>query len=159
MIGKMYRPLKILNIPGKRGFSILNKYKSNFSGLFTFDTNIYLNYDAENQTEVVQLEVQGLQIPVYMEQGSPISDERVISSDKERKIESLRKLIRPTKIASKEALDFVMMIESGKDKNETDVLELSFLPIVIDNEEYLKIKIECATPVVVNSNTPIRLGE
>lgn len=159
MIGRMYRPLKILNIPGKRGFSILNKYKSNFGGTFKFDMNIYLNYNAEEQTEVIQVECDNLTIPIYMEEGQVLSEGKVASSTDKRTIESLRKLVRPTKMSSRDTLEFVMMIESSKDESENDILEMSLMPILIDSEEYLKIHVSCPTPVIVHSNTSVKLAE
>ena len=158
MIGRMYRPVKILNIPGKRGFSILNKYKSNFGGTFKFDTHVYLNYNATEQTEVVQLEFHDLSLPIYMKKGKELEKGTAVSQTKSRKIESLRKLVRPTKISSKESLDFVMLIES-KEKSENDVLELSFMPVMVDNEEYMEVVVKCKTPVVINSDVAIKVGK
>lgn len=158
MIGRMYRPVKILNIPGKRGFSILNKYKSNFGGTFEFSANIYLNYNAEEQTEVVQLEFHDISLPIYMKKGKVLGDGTAVSVTKSRKIESLRKLIRPSKISSKDSLDFVMLIES-KEKSENDVLEISFMPIMLNNEEYMEVSVKCKTPVVVHSDIEIKAGK
>lgn len=158
MIGRMYRPVKILNIPGKRGFSILNKYKSNFGGAFQFEAHIYLNYNADEGTEVVQLEFHELSLPIYMKKGKELEDGTVASQTKSRKVESLRKLVRPTKISSKDSLDFVMLIES-KEKSENDVLEISFMPIMVDSEEYMEVVVKCKTPVVVHSDIAIKAGK
>jgi hypothetical protein len=159
MIGKMYRPLKILNIPGKRGFSFLNKYVSNFGGSHKFEMEIYLYYNADNQTEVVRIDFKDLIIPVYMETGHVLSDGTVISTLEKRYIESLRKMVRPKKISSKDGLNFIVPIESPKHEDENDVLEVILKPVVMNNQEYMELKVECRTPVVVYSQTALKVGE
>ncbi|PLS19706.1 hypothetical protein CVD28_04650 [Bacillus sp. M6-12] len=165
MIGRMYRPLKILNLNSfrkdkdKRGFKIFNKYKSNFGGTFKFETNIYLKYDAETQTEVVQVEFENLTLPIYMETAIRLDEDKAISSNEERTISSLRKLVRPTKITSKDILEFVMMIESSREETENDILEMSLVPVMKDNQEYMKIEVSCQTPVVIHSQTTLKIAE
>jgi hypothetical protein len=159
MIGRMYRPLKILNIPGKRGFNILNKYKSNFGGTFKFETDVYLDYNAEEQTEVVQVEFKNINLPIYMEKGIRQTEESVVSTNQSRTIESFRKLVRPTKISSKDVLDYVMKIESPKGESENDILEMNLVPVMVEGQEYMKIEVACETPVIIHSTTTVKIAE
>ncbi|WCK57730.1 hypothetical protein PP175_27225 (plasmid) [Aneurinibacillus sp. Ricciae_BoGa-3] len=160
MIGRMYRPLKILTIPGKRGYNILNKYKSSFGGeADTFEMEVYLHYNAGKGTEEVRIEFKDLTLPVRIENGHRISAHVASNTDAERKIGSLRKFERPTNITSKNVLEFTMLIKSQKDEEENDALVVRLNPTVIDNEEYMVVEAECETPVVVKGTKKVSVGE
>jgi hypothetical protein len=159
MIGKMYRPLKVLNIREKRGFTIVNKYKSNFGGTHTFDMDMYLDYNAETETEVIHIEFKGINIPVYVQEGARKNDVIVVQEEKERVIKSLRKMVRPTKISSKDMLEMTILIESPKVESENDALEIKLMPIVKNGEEFLQVQARCKTPVLIHADVPLTTKE
>jgi len=67
MIGKMYRPIKILSLKDKRGYQFLHKYKSNFGGIVEFTQDIHLYYHSEDQSETIRMDFQKMMAPLLLD--------------------------------------------------------------------------------------------
>lgn len=162
MIGKMYRPLRILNIPDKRGYTIYNKYKSNFGGTYKFEQDVYLNYDIETETETIEIDFRDLNVPVVVNNSTKakiISDNKVITDIDKFKVESLRRVNRPTKISSSDSLDMVVPILSQKNEEENDHLDIRMYPTIIDQKEVMVVEIKSKTPVVISAKMGVTLND
>lgn len=159
MIGKMYRPLKILSIPDRRGFTIYNKYKSNFGGIYKFEQDIYLDYDSKTETENIVIEFKNLDLPVMInskkDRTYKKTKDKILINRKKWKIKTLRKMNRPVKISSSSSLELTIPILSSKDENENDYLELIIIPNIIDGKEYLIIEANSKTPVLISSKSGV----
>lgn len=152
MIGKMYRPLQILSLQDKRGYEFINKYKSNYGRFYNFTFKIYLNYDSDNKTENINLEFSNLLIKTSLKQFKQLQGTKKTVLNKSafdfglkrlktndlKKIESLRKLTRPSNIKTKEYLFFTIDISSNL-KNERDMLMVLMTPKIVENEEIMEI--------------------
>lgn len=160
MIGKMYRPIKILSVPSTRGYNLENKYKSNFGKVNKFNLNVSLSYIVESETEIISISFLDIKIPVVMNQDSSklIDNNSVRTNVAERNIYSLRRLGRPNNISSMgDILEFAMEVVSLKDVNEDEILTIRLQPIIRDNEEYMFVEVESKTPAVIKSNTNVSL--
>ncbi len=187
MIGKMYRPLKISFMPGKRGYEFLHKFNSHFGGSYKFTQEIYLNYNASKKTERVQINFVGLNIPVIVKQSKFVQPPTIVETTVARtvnnanesespsekrvkvldymienyeteklteiplRIETFRKISRPTRISSKGNLEFGFIITSTKE-DENDVLIVEMEPKIIDGDEYMVLNVICKTPVNVSAS-------
>lgn len=174
MIGKMYRPIQILNIPNKRGYKITHKYKSNYAGGYKFEQEIYLEYNNKKATETLCINMLNLEIPVLVTQLSYKEDPIIVKNNgdvecvienfeteplKDKtppKIESLRKISRPTNISSKNYLEFSFILTSSKNQLENDIVEIDMFPTIINRKEYMRIITISKTPIKVSANTPVK---
>lgn len=172
MIGKMYRPLKVLNLPGKRGYTIWHKYKSNFGGTYKFTQEVYLEYDAEKSTEVIQVNLIDCNLPVIVRRLKFVKDPVIIENDGKFDYEivtdttedlnetpiinSFRKLSRPINISSRQKLEFTFIITSNRLSEENDLAIFEMKLNRVGQEEQLEITVISKTPVVVNSNKEVQ---
>ncbi|MDF2879486.1 MAG: hypothetical protein K0R54_43 [Clostridiaceae bacterium] len=176
MIGRIYRPLKILSIPNKRGYKILNKYMSNFGGTNKFTLDVYLNYNVKEKSETIQMDFYDMDIPILVRQfkfavdplvgtyEKTIKEEnskktvygiednnKVLFTDKKKTIKTLRKISRPTDISSKNA-----QAEDNLLINQTDISSknsLSFTQLITsakDEKENDVLVVELYLDVVKN---------
>lgn len=179
MIGKMFRPLEIINIPDKRGYKFLNKYKSNFAGIKKFTLDIFLDYDADTSSETINLVLRDLTVPLACleQEFNKLSSQSAISTEQKYVLDVFRQMVRPTAMSVKEGLTFVMPIEASRDsqdnrddsgkilsldefehnKKYNDLLRIHIMPIVLDNREYMRINAVANTPISIHSNTNIRI--
>lgn len=162
MIGKMYRPLRILNIPDKRGFTIYNKYKSNFGGTYKFEQDICLNYNTSSETETIEVDFKTLEIPVVINNApnaEVIEGDKVITDKNPVTIKTLRKVNRPTKIASSDSLDMIIPILSQKNEEENDYLDIKMYPVIVNEEEVMVVEVSSKTPVVISAKMGVTLSK
>lgn len=174
MIGKMYRPIQVLNIPNKRGYKITHKYKSNYAGGYKFEQEVYLEYNDKKSTEKLCINMINLEIPVLFTQLNYKEDPIFIKKDggteyvienfeKEpinnktlHTIESLRKISRPTNISSKNNLEFVFVLISNKNPSENDIVEIEMFPTIANRKEYMRIIATGKIPIKISANTTIK---
>lgn len=172
MIGKMYRPVKVSTLHTKRGFRFQHKFKSNFLGLYEFQQDVYLHYEMVTGMEVIQMEISDLNVPLVMDASmyKAVSNQEVVSNKKERKVESLREIIRPGKkdikdeesvgnvISNKETLKVNMLVTSEKgNEADNEWITIELKPIVINNREYLSLIATANTQLKIKVNTSIEL--
>lgn len=159
----MYRPMQFVNLYGKRGFRILNRYKSNYGSMNKFYLNIWLQYDSSSETEQIFIEFDGLSIPIkpnkFMFTIPPVEmiDNVSLTMDEKyeavsfkrstRKIKTLRKWVKPLIESENPALIYVFKVISEKDEKENDVLFLKLQPTLDSSNEFLLVKTICKTPI------------
>lgn len=151
MIGKIYRPLTIVNLANKRGYELLIKMKSNFGGNHFAKVELYLMYNAPNQTEEIHVEIHGLEMPIQLNKQPDLIQvgETAELKTKEIKIETLRKIFRPKGIRSKDSLTFALDILSNRDETENEEIHIEMEQLVKSGSEILSFNISSDTPVVL----------
>ena len=160
MIGKMYRPLKILGLEDNRGFGMDLKFKSNFGGSFNFKVEIFLNYVKAEQTEKILIKISGLPVKAALNdlENYIINKEKTsLIVKRELIIDSLRKMYRPSKMSSKEDLNIEFPIISQRNEAEDDCLILNLQPVIKDNEEYMLIKFIAKSSVEITSESGVAI--
>jgi len=167
MIGKMYRPIKISTIDQKRGFELEHKYKSNFGGTVEFTQNIYLLFDADKQQDVIKMELFHLPIPVLVsgQQFTQLDAQHSKENKEAVTITTFRKMERPGSKSSVgrkalmtskgDALFFEVPITSEKNAEENDWLEVELQPVIVNNQEYLRVQTASETPVEIYTDSSI----
>lgn len=159
MIGKMFRPIHIEQIRVGRGINFSHKYKSNYGNKFEFKQAVTLSYLPETNTEDIIIEFSELEIPVIVSEEYKIND-NVAVLKKENKISSLRKINRPNKsvngtIISKKDIAMFMVISSEDNIEDNEMLEITLELIFKDLKEYIHIKVNSTSTVVIKSNSEV----
>jgi hypothetical protein len=163
MIGKMYRPLKVSTLLGKRdGFRFHNKYKSNFGiklGLVEFYMDIYLHVTPETMKEVIRIELQELLIPIAVDVNlfTKVTDKESQSIVVPILVNRLRKLERPANKQMSSNIDGleIQIPILSKDTSENDLITLTIKPIIVNNEEFLWIDAKAETQIQIVTNTSV----
>lgn len=163
MIGKIYRPTKISTLLGKRGFRFLHRYKSNFTGIYEFQKDVYLHF--QDGGESIRIEFHDLKMPIVLsrEHFDIVSGRYCVSKQEKRKVSLenfntialLRKIKRPTKMTSgQNMLAIEIPIVSAEPKNN-EVLYIKLKPIVLNNKEFLWFDASAKTQMEIMVNSSI----
>lgn len=170
MIGKIYRPTDVKILKGQRGFSINHKLKSNFGGFKDFEERVFLDFDYENKTEQLKIEIEGIDIPIDFVQKRFKVEPEIIHNENEKgiknvtfklldesktvvgattvKVGTLRKLNRPSKISTtKGYLKMAHVITSPRDLSIEELVLVEFNLVIRDGKERLELSVTCNTPV------------
>lgn len=139
-IGKMYRPMRFLNIKEKQGLEVTNKYKSNYGDVLKFHTEMYVDELG------VTVEFIDLEIPVVFKENG--GEELPVSSE-------IISVQRPINISSKDSL--IAEYPIVKDAEIYDLLEIEMIPALV-NTEALKEKynlqgVDCDEAMLVHVKT------
>ncbi len=165
MVGKMHRPLQVHNLTdGRKGFSILHKYKSNFGGFFNFTQEVSLVHSPRKKEERVDIHFKGLEIPVIVITNNKTDAGRKtvhVHANEKIEIYEVRKMSRPENIRSTKELTYTLPVKeehviARTSEKEAPVMEritIILQPIVYLNEEYMILKVETRLPVFVCSET------
>ncbi len=118
-IGKMYRPIRFLNLKDKHGLEVTNKYKSNYGDIFKFDAKLFMEQSG------VKIDFFNLKIPVIY--SGHITEREPIPQDSNQMA-----IVRPINISSKDSLvvEFPIVVNS----DDYDLLEIEMFPILVNTD-------------------------
>lgn len=162
MIGKIYRPVKVLSLAGKRGYRFYHKYISCFTGQYHFQKDVYLHF--QDGGESIRIEIRDLNIPVLLNGNQFVLKDNhwAVTKQEKRKVvlenvnlSSLRKICRPAnkQISSKKNMLTIKMPILSAEDSETLVIQMK--PIVLNNEEYLWFFASADTQIELMANSSV----
>lgn len=181
MIGKIYRPLKILGSPDRTSFHIDHKYFSNFGGDYLFSQDILLLKGDNLSSERVVVSFDSLDIDIifdrkgkkklfqmdYDENSTIIGDTSLVDSVKEKttslieitnstKSRYSRKMKRPAVLTSKLGLIFNILITPLDYDSEGDIIQMHLDLTIKDEKEFLMLTVVSDIEVeVISDNSHI----
>lgn len=169
-VGKMYRPHRFVNSE-KRGFTIYSKYKSNFGGNNNVIIDLSLQYDINDKSEVVKLDIlsnENTPIIVSKDEFEIKSNGEIVSIGEKRYIHNVRNIVKPDKYnTNKSGYDSKIINEDrklklelyiySKDEKEIDKMDIFFYPTVVNEVEYIAVHYKSNTPLEIENKRKIRI--